>query len=669
MSNNVMPLQAATRGETVDASRSPRLWRRLSRRPLAVACLAFILGVIGIAIIAPILLPHVSAEGAGDLLHVDQGPSSAHLLGTDTLGRDVLNRLLVGTRPSVVAVAEALLVTSLLGIPLGLAAGYLGGWFDRAVSWLTDLSFSIPHLIVILVVISVFSGSTLAAMVTLGILGAPGTARMIRSVTLPVREELYVAAARVSGLTRRYIIGRHVLPRVIGVVITQMALFAAGAVGIEAGLAFLGAAGSPSAPSWGRMLSDGMNSLQIQSWLIWPPAIAIGLTVLALTLLGDVVRDATVEEWSTSVKQKKAVRARTMQTGLRTAAALHPHPSASVLEVEDLTVVFQTAADPVAVVEDVSFAVHDGEVVGIVGESGCGKTITAMAILDLLPGTAQIDSGRILYDSQSLTALSTRKVARLRGKQIALISQEPMVSLTPTFRVGWQIAEAVRRHHDVSRRDARERAIDLLRRVHLPEPELVARRYPHELSGGMAQRVAIARALAGEPKLLIADEPTTALDVTVQAEILDLLRELQHEREMAILLVTHDWGVIADLCDRVIVMYAGQVVEQANISDVFRTPLHPYTRALLASNPHHAVNSDLLPSIPGNVPSPGAWPQGCRFHPRCDLGTIDCRTTEVTLERPAPGRQTRCIRYRELTTTELSNGELKEKISKEQSAH
>jgi peptide/nickel transport system permease protein len=250
--------------------------------------------------------------------------------------------------------------------------------------------------------------------------------------------------------------------------------------------------------------------------------------------------------------------------------------------------------------------------------------------------------------------LPEKELRRVRGSEIGLISQEPMVSLNPAFRVGWQLALSVRTHDGLSRRAAHARAVELLRSVHLPDPELVARRYPHELSGGMAQRVAIARALAGEPKLLIADEPTTALDVTVQAEILELLRELQRERGMAILLVTHDWGVVADLCDRAVVMYAGQVVERAALTPLFREPLHPYTRALLLSDPHNALGGDELPWIPGGVPKPGFWPQGCHFHPRCRYATEACRQRPIPLEHPADARQTRCIHHDRLHHDQLS---------------
>ena len=642
MSSGVVGAPAALTPEAPHASQAPGFFRRLFRRPLAIASIVYLLLLIGVAILAPVLLPDVAREHVGDLLHVRAGPSAAHLLGTDTVGRDVLDRLLVGTRVTMIGVVEALVIATALGVPLGLAAGYLGGRVDRFVAWLTDLVFSIPLLIIILVVVSIVPGSLLAAMVTLGVLSAPAHARVVRAVTLPVREELYIAAARVSGLSRPYIISRHVLPRIAGVVIVQASLFAASSVGVTAGLAFLGVL-NPTVPTWGGMVQDGISVLQLQPWLIWPPGIAIGLTVLAFTLLGDAVRDATAESWSAPAIPR---RRRAPRPPVEVAASTHS--LSNLLSVEHLTVVFRSASSAVPVVEDVSFEINEGEAVGIVGESGCGKTMTAMAVLGLLPGTGEVDAGRILYAGRDLAALPERELRRVRGKEIALISQEPMVSLTPVFRVGWQISEALRRHHHVSARAAREQTLKLLRQVQLPEPELVAHRYPHELSGGMAQRVAIARALAGEPRLLIADEPTTALDTTVQAEILDLLRCLQTERSMAILLITHDWGVIADICDRVVVMYAGEVIERAPLSEIFARPLHPYTEALLASNPNHALEAERLPTIPGSVPKPGTWPEGCHFHPRCNRATVACRERPIPLEHPVTDRETRCIHSDEL---------------------
>jgi len=243
-----------------------------------------------------------------------------------------------------------------------------------------------------------------------------------------------------------------------------------------------------------------------------------------------------------------------------------------------------------------------------------------------------------------------RDFSRIRGNKIALISQEPMSGLDPSFPVGSQLIEVIRRHDAMSRGQAKSRAVELLTMVNLPDPREALSRYPHELSGGMAQRVSIALALAGTPQLLIADEPTTALDVTVQAEILALLRDLGRRLGMAIILVTHDWGVLADLCERALVMYAGEVVEVASVEDLYRSPRHPYTDGLLAANPHLAPVADTLPAIPGTVPPPSAWPAGCHFQPRCPYATDECGTGIIPMAEPAPGRLTRCIHADKVVT-------------------
>ena len=318
---------------------------------------------------------------------------------------------------------------------------------------------------------------------------------------------------------------------------------------------------------------------------------------------------------------------------------------ADLLCIDGLRVSLKTSGGSVAIIDDVGFTVRAGETVGVVGESGCGKTTTALAVVGLLPKNTRIDGGSVTFAGQDLTAMKESGLQRVRGAEIGFVSQQPSISLNPAFRVGWQIAEAVRTHMKVPRSEARRRAVELLGLVRLPNPAAVARRYPHELSGGMAQRVAIARALAGEPRLLVADEPTTALDVTVQAEILSLLRELQVEKHMAILIVTHDWGVVADICDRAVVMYAGQVIEQADVSPMFHRPGHPYTKALLAANPLYATGAEFLPAIPGEVPQPGKWPQGCHFQNRCQYATSECGTVPIQLVEIGLNRISRCIRH------------------------
>lgn len=635
----------------LNPAEAPRFLRRLLRRRLAVICIAYLVGVIGVAIVAPIVLPGVASQQAGNLFAVRQGPTWHHILGTDTLGRDVLDRLLVGTRVTMVGVLEAFVVALGLGAPLGLAAAFLGGWTDRIVGWLADLTFSMPSIIVILVVLSVFPQSMLAGMITLGVIAAPGIMRVVRSATLPVREELYIAAATVSGLSRRYIMGRHVFPRIAGAIIVQATLLSAAALLVQSGLSFLNLLVAAPAPSWGGMIADGMGVILFQPWLIWPPGIALFLTILALGLLGDAVRDATVENWSPPGQRRRAPRSIAAAAG-----SLAPHVSIksasqpTLLSIEGLTVAFRSGQEMITVVDDVNIDIRPGETMGLVGETGCGKTVTALSTLGMLRDGAEVTAGRVMFEGRNLTSLSERELSRVRGKEIGLVSQEPMISLNPVLRVGVQLAEGLRRHHGISRRDARVQTVELLRSVRLPDPETVARRFPHELSGGMAQRVAIARALAGGPKLLIADEPTTALDVTMQAEILDLLRELQSEREMAILLVTHDWGVVADICDRAVVMYAGQIVERARPAELFQEPLHPYTRALLAANPHSSPGVTVLPTIPGQVPKPGAWPVGCHFHPRCGYATTECREHPISPERISADRETRCIHHDQLVS-------------------
>jgi peptide/nickel transport system permease protein len=285
---------------------------------------------------------------------------------------------------------------------------------------------------------------------------------------------------------------------------------------------------------------------------------------------------------------------------------------------------------------------------GIVGESGCGKTVTASAILGSLGDAAKVD-GDVEFHGQNLLKMGRRARAALRGKGIAYVSQDPMVALDPCYRVSSQLGEVVGRHDRIGGAKREARILELLRMVGLSDPEAVAAKYPHELSGGMAQRVSIALALAGRPELLVADEITTALDVTIQAEILELLRTLRAETGMAMIMITHDLGVVADSCDRVAVMYAGQIVETADVATVFAKPAHPYTKALLAANPIVAKRGEALTSIPGSVPPPAQWPVSCHFAGRCEFATADCTATAIGLQHTGePGHLARCIRLAEI---------------------
>lgn len=319
-------------------------------------------------------------------------------------------------------------------------------------------------------------------------------------------------------------------------------------------------------------------------------------------------------------------------------------PETALLTVEHLNVWFPAGVG--AAVRDVSFEVKQGEIFGLVGESGSGKSLTCRAIMALLPGSAR-SSGDVVLAGEPLLTLSERQWRRVRGSQVGLISQDPMSALNPVLRVGDAITQVVQSHDRVGRRAARQKALEAMRRVGIRDPEERARSYPHEFSGGMRQRIVIAMALAGQPKLLLADEPTTALDVVVQAGILELLDRLRREANMGMVLVSHDLGVIAGMCDRIGVMYAGELIETGRAADVLGAPRHPYTHALTESHPEERA-AGRLRSIPGTPPVPGALPSGCPFHPRCRFAVAECRQQEVPLVSVAPGREVRCIRAGEL---------------------
>lgn len=316
-----------------------------------------------------------------------------------------------------------------------------------------------------------------------------------------------------------------------------------------------------------------------------------------------------------------------------------------LLKVDHLVTSFDTKKGSVNAVDGVSFEVEAGRILGIVGESGCGKSVTSLSIMRLLPEhSGKISGGSIKFDGRELTSLGEKEMLKIRGNQIAMIFQDPMTSLDPVMTIGRQLEETVLAHEKVSRKEARRRALDILAQVNIPMPEYRIREYPHQLSGGMRQRVMIAMGLLCSPKLLIADEPTTALDVTIQAQILDLIRELREKFNTAIILITHDMGVVADMADDILVMYAGRVMEQAEAVELFRNPLHPYTKALLKSIPRLDRDVDMLHSIRGAVPSPYDMPKGCKFCDRCDHATEKCRTQEPELADRG-GHKVRCWLY------------------------
>ncbi|WP_367924893.1 ABC transporter ATP-binding protein [uncultured Ruthenibacterium sp.] len=319
-----------------------------------------------------------------------------------------------------------------------------------------------------------------------------------------------------------------------------------------------------------------------------------------------------------------------------------------LLQVEQLNTYFKTENGRLQAVRDVSFQVRKGELLGVVGESGCGKSITSLSIMGLQAKNCEVEAKHLLFEGKDLVGMSDKEMRMMRGKDMAMIFQEPLTSLNPLFTIGYQLTETLRLHNKVSKKQATDMAIEMLKKVEIPRPEHVMKEYPNALSGGMRQRVMIAIALANNPKLLIADEPTTALDVTIQAQILRLMKHLMKEYDTAIMLITHDLGVVAEVADYVLVMYAGQVVEEASVYDLFAKPLHPYTKGLMNSTIKVNQTNHKLDTIKGTVPSLADMPEGCRFHPRCPYATDACRSTAPDLLEVAPGRKVRCLRWQEI---------------------
>ncbi|MBI5646065.1 MAG: ABC transporter ATP-binding protein [Ignavibacteriae bacterium] len=322
--------------------------------------------------------------------------------------------------------------------------------------------------------------------------------------------------------------------------------------------------------------------------------------------------------------------------------------SPAILSVEHLTTVFETADGPAPVVQDVSFSISRGEMLGLVGESGCGKTVSALSVLGLVRHPGRVTNGAILFNGIDLRGLDERALRDIRGNRIAMIFQEPMTALNPVFSVGAQMNEVLLHHRNMTRIEARTRSIEMLQHVGIPDPARVMDAYPHQLSGGLRQRVLIAMSLLCSPDILIADEPTTAIDTTMQAQILDLLRRLTHEFGMGVLLITHDLSIVAQTCDRVAVMYASRLVEVARTNDLFSAPLHPYNEALLRSVPARHPRRSRLPIIAGQVPRPTAYPAGCHFSTRCELADENCAMHEPPLAHAGAERLTACWHWQRL---------------------
>lgn len=560
---------------------------RLVRSPQAMLCLLWLLGMLAVALLAPLL--STAPPNTTFLSDANAGPGTpGHPLGVDAAGRDVLNRLIWGARQSVAAVAVVTAVSIALGVSTGLVAGFYRGWFERIAGFVTDVVLSMPGIVLLIALYALTGPNVMAAMAVFGVLLAPSYYRLVRAIVLGVRSELYVDAARVVGLSDWRIVGRHILWAVRAPVVIQSSFVMASGIGIEAGVSFLGL-GDPTSSSWGIMLQQSFDSIYNNPILVLWPALVVSTTILALILFGNALSDVLQAS-----ARSKVLPAHARRRALAEARDAIPEPTEEpcpigsgddvILSIRDLRIGYPSPEGTVnQVVHGVDLDIRRGEIHGLVGESGSGKSQIAFSTLGILPREALVVSGHVMFDGEDLLADDVM-LARARGTRIGYVPQEPMTNLDPSFTIGRQLVKGLRAARPMSRQEARTRLEELLVSVGITDPERVMGLYPHEISGGMAQRVLICGAIASDPDVLVADEPTTALDVTVQAEVLDILRGLSRDRGLAMILVTHNLGVVADLCDTVSVMKDGRIVESADVDDLFSRPRAEYTQQLLASS-------------------------------------------------------------------------------------
>ena len=632
---------------------------RLFTSPGAVAGLIWLAVLVTASLTAPLWLPFKTEDQ--DFTAVLSGPTAAHWLGTDELGRDILSRIF--------AAAASTLGTSMLTVTVGVGLGTVlamlaAGAGERAeavISRVTEIMMSLPGTVIILAVIGAVGTNIPVVMAILGILMSAGIYRVILGQAKSLQSQLYVDAAKVDGVGPLRISLRHVLPGLANTIVVQAALIFAVGMLIQAGLAFIGFGPPIPQPSWGGMIQGASQHVYDAPWMMVPTGAVLALTVLSANAIGNALgkapNAAAPHLPSAAARRQRAKAVAAIAAAAPAAASQYgtarDTAAKGALSVRSLSVGVDSSGTGAGVrlVSDVSFDVQPGTVLGLVGESGCGKTMTALSLLGLLPSGVSVTGGQILWDERNLAATTDKDMEAVRGREIALISQEPMRALDPMFTVGYQLTATIRRLRGMNRAEARKEAQSLLEKVGIVDAARILKTYPHQISGGMAQRVAIALALSGQPKLLVADEPTTALDVTVQAEILSLLRTLVKDTGMSVVMVTHDLGVVADICDQVAVMYAGQVVENGKTQAVLDHPRHPYTLALLAADPH-ANHADSMPerlaTISGQVPQPKDWPTGCRFAARCQFAGSACMEPVPLLPSGTGEGLVRCVKADQL---------------------
>ncbi|MEV0114575.1 dipeptide/oligopeptide/nickel ABC transporter permease/ATP-binding protein [Streptomyces sp. NPDC050844] len=603
----------------------------------------FAVGVVGVvvlvALFAPLLAPHDPLDQQPQIDGTGH-PSGDHWMGQDSLGRDILSRLMYGARWSLAIGLGATLLALIVGAVLGAIAATSRKAVDETLMRCLDVVMAFPGIALAAVLVAVFGGGILVLICAIAFLFTPPIARVVRANVMDQYGEDYVVAERIVGARTPHILIKHVAINCAAPILVFCTVQVAEAIVFEASLSFIGAGVRPPDPSWGSVIADGKNMVLLGGW--WAtvfPGLLMLITVLALNILSEGVSDAWAAPATRDVpgaaRKEDQIEAPEPGSGKvlelpglteaaqRLRSRARPLPEGTpVLTVSDLTIGFDARHGGVDIVDGISFHVRPGEVLGLVGESGCGKSLTALTVMGLEPKGARI-GGQVAFDGEQLIGMPMRARRRLLGHDMAMIYQDALSSLNPAMTVRAQLKQVVRR-------GGRRTAVELLELVGL-DPDRTLRSYPHELSGGQRQRVLIAMALSRDPKLIVADEPTTALDVTVQAQVIQLLLRLREELGFALILVSHDLALVADVTDRVVVMYGGQIVETGVTADLVESPSHHYTRGLLGSVLSLESAAQRLTQIKGVVPSPADFPAGCRFADRCPLASEVCRTTAPEL--------------------------------------
>ncbi|MFF2927410.1 dipeptide/oligopeptide/nickel ABC transporter permease/ATP-binding protein [Streptomyces celluloflavus] len=606
-----------------------RLARTL-RTPVGVTALTGCLLVALVAVLGPVLLGTRAARIDTDA--INQASSAAHLLGTDNLGRDIAARVVVATRLTLELTLLATAIGTVGGLLLGVAPAVLGRRAGRLITATVGVLVAFPGLLFLLFLATVFGVGSTGAVWAVGLAMVPPTARLVQNLTASVAGADYVAAARILGVGRCRLVVRHLLPNIAEPSVLYATQAAGGILVAFSGLSFLGLGVQPPQYDWGRLLNEQLNRIYVNPVAALAPGLAVVLTGLMFGLVGEALAQAGGRR---APRPRPAAPRRPVPPAREAAADTAPDAAdGSLVQVRDLRVTFPGGRHAV---RGISLGIGAGEAVGLVGESGSGKSLSALALADLVPHPGRTDARTLRFDGHDL-----RADPRL-GTSLAMVFQDPMAALNPALRVGRQLAEVAEVHLGATRAQAAARAADRLGAVRIPAPERRARQRPHEYSGGMRQRAVIAMGLMGQPKLIIADEPTTALDVAVQQQVLDLLAEVRADSGAALLLISHDLAVVAQVCERVLVMYAGLIVEDLPVTELARGAAHPYTRALVGAVPTMTTDPGTpLATIPGRPPEPGEDGGGCSFAPRCDRARERCHTAAPELAGFGTGRRVAC---------------------------